>query len=865
MINPQTGKVQRSRKFLSTRYPWMTNENAANFGGSLTGPEWIPQNYDDVQVAGLSREDEEKEDPRYTLYDSYVYGDNVIRFSESNIDDWAPTTAPLVFNPNQTYDQYQFEVMRRDPNMIAEYWDNVNQQWRAGPKQKDLMDVGHMYNPITRNFDSNAVAMVYNAAVHAITPYQVFDNALDAVRYVFPTEDQYSAERNLWEYQHAEYEHMNRQVETALEGLQNTMTDAGMDTMVMMGLIEASKVTLVGSQKLVVRRVFNQLRNIETLNTAIQQGADQDQIEEAINDVLENPFASLSLERREVNLDAPAETRWDNSLADIETQVPPRNAATNEEWQQFLEDTNRTDMVFRPQDAEMGEPLYREELREWQLYQMKNRYKTMLREEPGITFEEANRRYMGTHTEREETWRDIWNEADDEIMEEEVEYMYGDGPQEEMKVEEAGGERPNWELDYPPAEARAPLQIRSSTDEELMNYLNEQLETRGIEIGNNARVNDMLDALVQDGTGNVAEFEEMQAVIDNYQQMIAGEAAQAERVMAANAGEMQMMMLGEIYAGTAALVPINQAQYPFYTPEQQEYLALKHQKELIQNSTARRNYDAWHNKHVFVNIGGAWYRGVVEMTNTIYAQDNMYTATVNLTDMGKKVTVPLDSTAIRKRKDFHPEEVATWDFYQRPAEPVQEEEKQPEPVQEEEKQPVAPTDPANDGFLPYLNLPDDYFDRQTPQAQPAMDTGRLVEKAATRVGEIDTGGDVRTVMSYLKREHNEVYTTWRNPKYTGYDENRVQRIFGNVVPFLAYNSEGHPILMNDNELDHHGHTEFNMVSNNGQTVAQQDFEHLTRTDASGHFQFGTVNNQAQPPAPLPPTPGATAQKAVLRV
>ena len=148
----------------------MTNENAANFGGSLTGPEWIPQNYDDVQVAGLSREDEEKEDPRYTLYDSYVYGDNVIRFSESNIDDWAPTTAPLVFNPNQTYDQYQFEVMRRDPNMIAEYWDNVNQQWRAGPKQKDLMDVGHMYNPITRNFDSNAVAMVYNAAVHAITP-----------------------------------------------------------------------------------------------------------------------------------------------------------------------------------------------------------------------------------------------------------------------------------------------------------------------------------------------------------------------------------------------------------------------------------------------------------------------------------------------------------------------------------------------------------------------------------------------------------------------------------------------------------------------------------------------------------------------
>ena len=28
---------------------------------------------------------------------------------------------------------------------------------------------------------------------------------------------------------------------------------------------------------------------------------------------------------------------------------------------------------------------------------------------------------------------------------------------------------------------------------------------------------------------------------------------------------------------------------------------------------------------------------------------------------------------------------------------------------------------------------------------------------------------------------------------------------------MSYNSEGHPILVNDQELDHHGHTEFNMV------------------------------------------------------
>ena len=28
---------------------------------------------------------------------------------------------------------------------------------------------------------------------------------------------------------------------------------------------------------------------------------------------------------------------------------------------------------------------------------------------------------------------------------------------------------------------------------------------------------------------------------------------------------------------------------------------------------------------------------------------------------------------------------------------------------------------------------------------------------------------------------------------------------------MSYNSEGHPILTNDQELDHHGHSEFNMV------------------------------------------------------
>jgi len=86
---------------------------------------------------------------------------------------------------------------------------------------------------------------------------------------------------------------------------------------------------------------------------------------------------------------------------------------------------------------------------------------------------------------------------------------------------------------------------------------------------------------------------------------------------------------------------------------------------------------------------------------------------------------------------------------------------------------------------------------------------RVPQNVVHRGARIDS--DEQQVMSYLLREHNEVYTIWKNPDYTGTDPNRVERIFGGVVPFLSYNSEGHPILSDDKEIDHHGHTEFNMV------------------------------------------------------
>ena len=855
MINPQTGRVIRTKNVQSTRYPWITSEHAKKFATDFGGA--IPENTPPPAFDGL--------------FDSRTYGANVLEFNEDNFDDWGPTNAPLYFNPNQTYDQYLFEVMRRDPDRIKANWDAVNKQWYAGQDPYNLVPIDHMYNPITRTFESNFPGMIYNAAVQTFNPAGVFNNALDAVRTVYGTDYVMALdpERQLWEYQHAEYENMNRQIEASLNNLQNTMDAAGMDTLVFMGLIEVTKASLVGSQKLVTRRVFNQLRNLDVLNTAVRDGVPEDQIQAAIDDLLEHPFNSLSLERQEVEL--PAANGWDQRLADIETNVPPRNAATNEEWQQFLKDTSRTDMVFQPVEAELAAPAYPEMLQEWQLYQMKNRYKTMLRENPELTFEEANIRYMGQHTAREQTWQDIWLDAEDEVLEEEINYMFPE-QQEEMKVAEAGGEPPNWQLDAPPREIQPAPRIRSSTDEELLNYLKDESQSRNIEFANDATVEELLDNLVN-APGDVAQFQEMQDTINNYQQMLANETAQAERAMAMDAGELEALMAGELFAGMGAIVPISQAQYPYYTDEQLRAMDDKQWNESQRLTNINRTNKEWRNKAVYVNIGGAWYAGTVDFAMNIAAQDNMVVATVNLDHNGQQVTVPLDPVNIRKQSEFTPDEVATWDFYQRsqpPAEdtPTQEKPKptdnttvnvtQPDPPDDSgdwEWDPMAlewfPTHPKQtaDGFLSYLNLPEGYTNQTTRTPVNA-------EKAAIRVGEIDTDGDVKTVMSYMKREHNEVYTTWKNPKYTGYDENRVERIFGNVVPFLAYNSQGHPILMNDTEIDHGGHTDFNMVSTNGKIVAQQDFNNLTPMDATGHFQY---ENQ---PAAAPQT---TAEKAPIRV
>ena len=113
--------------------------------------------------------------------------------------------------------------------------------------------------------------------------------------------------------------------------------------------------------------------------------------------------------------------------------------------------------------------------------------------------------------------------------------------------------------------------------------------------------------------------------------------------------------------------------------------------------------------------------------------------------------------------------------------------------------------------------------------------------------------DRQGVMSYLLREHNEVYTIWQNPEYAGTDENRVERIFGGIVPFLSYNSEGHPILTDDKEIDHHGHTEFNMV-HRSRLELQEQSTGIVETDRNE----ATIEQTNPDETPAPTAQGETA-------
>ena len=843
---------------------------------------------------------------------------------DGNIDQYAPTTDELVFNPDLTYDQWLFEILRRDPEMSGQYWDAERNTWRAPPDQTNLVPANHVYSGLTRDDDTWLPGQIYNLFMGMAHPGTDFATAQQLTNFAFDYDN--PARRRLWEYQQNEARYMNNYINVALGALRDVLPEGDkMSVAIYMGMVELMKGTAVGSQKYYSARVFQQLRNIRELTRAAEGGVELEELQEAV-DILqrpENAFRNIRL----VEENVPAVVNDVNQgLREVIAEFPPRNAATNPDWQEFLRATNRTGQVIQPM-ADPTDPAnfdmtveeateYSENLQEWIRFQQKNIYRDIIRENPNITFEEANILQTGRHTVREETWANEWDIAEGEYIMNELDRLLAEPDHPiievpEEKVAEAGGEPPVWELDAPPPELQ--------------------------------RVD------------------------------LAGDLARAE---------LENVLAGEILGGMAALVPIGQMRM-----DSNEVRNRREEMEWFKNQEydRQRNLaEVYNGNAVFVRIGGGWYRGVAHDTDLLWHQRDQAYTNVTLTDLGDRIiSVPIEQQYIRLATEFQPDRIATQQPYgelpdtqavERFITDMNQFESLDDVINQdvfvkladgwhrgtiEDFQLVPLQDGTNpiygaavripfktvggrqDTVLKYIPVNADtlQFDTQewTPDQinfwEPGTDPTEefhtdnmhiedhrgeqiytdglwrtlvdvgvapgypnnktlIFEDGSEYVlrgralvpvrlyGEVDqtpaddndnnnnddddndnnnnddddndnnnndlydqtqltnllndnrppelpplttpiTKGnnitkppqynDDQGVMSYLLREHNEVYTIWKNPEYTGTDPNRVERIFGGVVPFMSYNSEGHPILMNDQEINHHGHSEFNMV------------------------------------------------------
>ena len=155
---------------------------------------------------------------------------------------------------------------------------------------------------------------------------------------------------------------------------------------------------------------------------------------------------------------------------------------------------------------------------------------------------------------------------------------------------------------------------------------------------------------------------------------------------------------------------------------------------------------------------------------------------------------------------------------------------------------------------------------RVPQITQRADT----QQRPMRAGFTPDVPDPENVVSYMHREHNEITTIWRNPNTPGYDNTRFDRLFNGVVPFLAYNAHGQPILYNDTELNHHGHTDYNMVrTQQGGVAAQYDFTQANLLTPQTTGQVDTTNaaqiTETVPAAQTAPTPTPTQNVTVGNV
>ena len=857
MINPQTGAITRTRTNRTTQYPWLSEDHADMFpdldlthlGGTMTG--------------------------------------NV--FAENYFQDYQPTNDPLYFDPEMGYDRYIFELMRRDPNQVSRFWDQFHHRWRV---TSDFDD------PVMRSRDM-FTSMGYDIA-NMFQGDTLFTTTDDLVGVVHP-EQLRETETALWDYNVAEYNHMHTEFTARFDEFLRIAPDVDQNEFLEL-FEQLAPVKADFTWAWFKQKYGQQMQNMNVLVDAAEQGATTEQLNGALQMLIDDPLALLQVgDTGRAGLEIPeelTEEQIERILDDSDLHI---GAEESEQLDRELADlVNRDTRVLEPTEPppEVVDDIADEQaLRDYysRLAEdiMREDYITAMRDNPEIadmTFREATliisegedkfEAFNDPDNIRYKKWREVFDEA---VEDYEYEIVFGEPARavgairdlETARIHEVRDNPLTEEFGFPEPE----LEIFAVEDPNIraaLEAFNQRFELLDTLPETNAAALDALTDAANEGGIFPPEGIQVEGIpiLEAAGELETGAETGLEALLARG-----LIGPAELMLGIAGLVQISSFTFPYYTPEQQ--LEIDRQKaqerQFYEHNTDI--IDTYRDQDVFVNIGGYWYRGHAPIAYTIKDNigfNNVDVAKVTLTDRdGETVTVPITpNTLLLDNGTWEPPIIATWAQYERqpqttepdtetettevPVEPVDGVPLPEEPHQPGITHPRIPATTQRDDPTVRQEIREDVGTRTDPWTDPGTDPERVpatTERgdptvrqdiredvgtydpqrtdpwtdpgtdhervpATTERGDPTVKQDVREdvgtydhpeVMSYLHKEHNEVYTIWKNPNYTGTDPNRVERIFGGIVPFMSYNSEGHPILVNDQELDHHGHTEFNMV------------------------------------------------------
>lgn len=85
------------------------------------------------------------------------------------------------------------------------------------------------------------------------------------------------------------------------------------------------------------------------------------------------------------------------------------------------------------------------------------------------------------------------------------------------------------------------------------------------------------------------------------------------------------------------------------------------------------------------------------------------------------------------------------------------------------------------------------------QYKPLIEKYQYNTEMMRNLERVDSGVNAPNVLKYLDRAHNEIKSIWHDGSLS---TDQIQNITQGVMPNFAYNSQGHVMLVNDNQINH---------------------------------------------------------------